>query len=151
MTALPGMESTAAAIDTPDWTVPAGWEVLAPTTIRKGNFQITEGSGKVEVTVTAFPGDVGGLAANVNRWRRQIGLPPLDDQALMQSIELIDVDGREAYYVNLLNMDAPDSPGILGAVIPRDSRTWFVKMVGSQPILAQQPTALKEFLSSIDF
>lgn len=151
MTVLPGMESQAAAIDTPEWSVPDGWEVLAPTSIRKGNFRITEEGKVAEVTVTAFPGDVGGLEANVNRWRRQISLPPVTGEALENSIQPIEVDGQEAFYIDLLKEDAPDAPSILGAVIPRGSKTWFVKMIGDTSILAEQPESFKAFLDSIRF
>jgi len=151
MTVLPGMEDQAAAIETPDWTVPAGWEELPPTSIRKGNFRITDGAKVAEITVTAFPGDAGGLEANVNRWRQQIGLPAASGAALERSIGPMEVDGQPAYYIDLLNIETPDAPSILGAVVPRGSQTWFVKMVGDTSVLAGQPPALKAFLGSIRF
>ena len=36
----------------------------------------------VDLIVTKFPGDVGGVLANVNRWRKQIGLQPIGDDEL---------------------------------------------------------------------
>jgi hypothetical protein len=38
---------------------------------------VSDPDGKAEVTVSAFPGDTGGLLANLNRWRGQIGLEPV--------------------------------------------------------------------------
>ena len=151
MNTLPGMESTAAAIDTPAWSVPASWDELAPTSIRKGNFRIGTGNQIAEITVTAFPGDVGGLEANVNRWRGQIGLPPSSMDSMGDTIIPIEVDGQPAYGITLLNPQNPDAPGILGAVIPRDGMTWFVKMIGSQEILQSQEGDLQNFLNSITF
>lgn len=151
MNALPGMESTASAIETPDWVVPSTWETLAPTPIRKGNFKITDGPAVVEITVTAFPGDVGGLEANINRWRGQIGLPQLPLASLEDNILPIEVDGQPAYEVILLNPDNSSAPGIRGAVIPHDGQTWFVKMIGSQAILQNQDGDLRSFLESISF
>lgn len=151
MATLPGMESAAQAIDTPEWTVPASWEELPPTSIRKGNFRIVEGEHTVEITVTAFPGDVGGLEANINRWRRQIGLEPLPLASLQPSIESIEVDGQPAYAIDLINAENPGGLGILGAVIPHGPQTWFVKMVGSPAILANQENTMKLFLDSIQF
>jgi hypothetical protein len=151
MQSLPGMESAAAAIDTPDWSVPESWEELAPTSIRKGNFRIVQGEQTAEITVTAFPGDVGGLEANVNRWRRQIGLPSEPLATLQQSIEPIEIDGQPAFYIDLLNPQATEGIGILGAVIPHGTKTWFVKMVGNQSVLEDQQDNLMLFLRSIQF
>ena len=55
----------------PEWTKPPGWAELPPTSMRLGNF--TAGGGQAEITVMTFPGNVGGLLANVNRWRGQAG------------------------------------------------------------------------------
>lgn len=151
MSTLPGMESAAASIDTPDWTVPESWEELAPTSIRKGNFRIVDGEKTVEITVTAFPGDVGGLEANVNRWRRQIGLPPEPLSTLSESIETIEVDGQPASYVDLLSVGTPNGIGIVGAVVPHGAKTWFVKMVGDPTLLQGQESELMSFLNSIQF
>ena len=34
---------------------------------------------KADVTVSIFPNDTGGVVANVNRWRTQVGLPETDE------------------------------------------------------------------------
>jgi hypothetical protein len=152
MTPLPGMNEAAAAIPTPDWSVPQAWEELPPTPIRKGNFRIVDGDRSAEITVTAFPGDVGGLEANVNRWRRQIGLAPASGEAFAATIDEIKVDGEEAFLVDLVNPSAPDAAGILGAVVPRgEARTWFVKMTGTSSLLDEQRDALRSFLGSLSF
>jgi hypothetical protein len=40
---------------------------------------------KGEVAISHFPGDVGGDLANVNRWRQQVALPPIDEAGLAVS------------------------------------------------------------------
>jgi cysteinyl-tRNA synthetase len=42
---------------------------------------------EAEVAVTVFPGTVGGLTANVNRWRGQIGLPPASEADIQAQIQ----------------------------------------------------------------
>lgn len=147
MTPLPGMTEAAAAVETPDWSVPAAWEELPPTPIRKGNFR----AGPVQITVTVFPDDVGGLEANVNRWRQQVGLGPLSADQLGEVTRPITVDGKEATFVDLASVGTPTGQGILGGVIPRDSRTWFVKAMGPLEPLNQQQASLESFLQSISF
>ena len=106
------------------WSVPSGWKEL-PTTqqMRLATF---DASG-VEVAVTAFPGAVGGTLANVNRWRGQIGLDPIDEAGLGPLL----VTSREGPTdVSLLVMEGRDAKVMLGAIIvPGDGQTWFVKAV----------------------
>ena len=58
------------------YTVPEGWEKTASSgPIRtEASFVIEKDGQSAQVTVTAFPGEAGGLAANINRWRDQLGL-----------------------------------------------------------------------------
>ena len=151
MTVLPGMQESASRIETPEWTVPEDWEQLAPTAIRKGNFRIVEPGRTAEITVTAFPGDVGGLEANLNRWRRQIGLPPAPMNRLQEGLDEVEIDGQPAHYVELIASPGAQSNGIAGAIIPRNSHTWFVKMTGDPTLLQEQEPNLMGFLQSIRF
>ena len=60
------------------WTAPTTWKAKPASAMRKGSFTIPgNGGAEAELSITAFPGDVGGELANVNRWRGQISLPPL--------------------------------------------------------------------------
>jgi hypothetical protein len=45
--------------------------------MRIGSFAVKEGNdSSLDISVTAFPGDLGGLLPNVERWLGQIGLDP---------------------------------------------------------------------------
>ena len=57
--------------------------------MRKGSYAV----GGAEVAITAFPGDVGGVLANVNRWRGQAGLAPVDEAGLGQATTSIESNG----------------------------------------------------------
>src|SRR2546425_682214 len=62
------------------WTAPASWQAKAASAMRKGSYAVPgDGGATADLSITAFPGDVGGEAANVNRWRGQVSLPPLAD------------------------------------------------------------------------
>lgn len=128
------------------WTTPATWKELAPTTIRKGNLVAPGPDGKqAEVTITSFPGDVGGALANVNRWRRENGLGEVaendltSEQAVVDSIagKLYDISGASARTVV--------------AVISREGASWFFKMRGDPDAVAAARPAFLEFLSSVHF
>ncbi len=104
------------------WSLPASWKEV-PTTqqFRLATFD----AGGVEVSLTAFPGAAGGVLANVNRWRGQIGLEPTDDAGLAQ---LLTTSREGPTDVSLLSMEGKDGKVMLGAIIvPGDGQTWFVK------------------------
>jgi hypothetical protein len=104
------------------WSLPGSWKEV-PTTqqFRLATFD----AGGVEVSVTAFPGAAGGVLANVNRWRGQIGLDPTDDAGLGA---LLATTREGASEVSLLSMNGKDGKVMLGAIIdPGDGQTWFVK------------------------
>jgi hypothetical protein len=99
-----------------------------------------------EVSLSAFPGDTGGLLANVNRWRGQLGLGPIDETQLAQSAQTAAVEG-----VSVTTVDITGSSGqeMLGAVIvPGDGKTWFVKATGTPDAIAKLKPAFGEFARS---
>ena len=58
------------------WDIPEGWEAGKESPMRFASFSVSEGNAKLDISVTAIPGDMGGLASNVRRWLGQIGLDP---------------------------------------------------------------------------
>ena len=88
MPASPGAEAAGGAPLA--WTVPAGWTQGPDRPMRLVTFACTpEGGaaaaqpgspeGSVECYVAELGGMGGGVAANFNRWRGQLGQPPLKD------------------------------------------------------------------------
>jgi hypothetical protein len=128
------------------WTVPGGWQVLAPTSIRKGNFVVPGQNGKkAEVTVTSFPGSVGTELDNVNRWRREVGLEPVEQSAL--SGDPVTVDGSEGKLFDL----AGSAARTVVAMISRDGASWFFKLRGDPEVVGTAKSAFSEFLKSVRF
>src|SRR5262249_48588530 len=61
------------------WTTPEGWAEVPPSSMRYASFSApADEGGKIDISVVTFPGDGGSDADNVNRWRGQIGLAPVD-------------------------------------------------------------------------
>lgn len=63
------------------WTLPAGWSEQKGAGDRKSTLRLGREEPLLEVSVTSFPGDAGGLQPNLNRWRGQLGLTPAADAA----------------------------------------------------------------------
>src|ERR1035437_8538529 len=56
------------------WTAPATWKTKAGSAMRKGSYAVGDASAEADLSITAFPGDVGGEVANINRWRGHASL-----------------------------------------------------------------------------
>ncbi len=112
------------------WKVPDGWKTLAPGNMQVAKFGVPEKDGaKAEVFVSTFPSDTGGTLANVNRWRAQLGLPAVDDAGLKDMASPLDSATPDAVLIDLKN----DPRALLGAIVPRDGKWWFYKMLGDAP------------------
>lgn len=132
------------------WTVPAQWQSKPAGMVRKATYIIAADTGAAaELAVTAFPGDVGGEAANVNRWRGQLGLGAVDDTAAVAAIERIVANGLEIGVVDLADDRPEAATRMLGGMVPYDGATWFFKLVGPGATVAKEKPAFIEFLKTI--
>lgn len=135
------------------WTPPPQWKELAPTQFRKGNYLYADNSGSAEITVTAFPGDTGGLLANANRWLRQASLPEVNEQQLAElAIEIQLNDEVTAFVLDLKAAnDSEASNRVYAAVIPYEGQSWFFKMSGPFSTVQSQIPAFSTLLRGLRF
>ena len=96
------------------YEVPAGWQETPAGGMRKAAFTVQSGEQTAEVTVITLDAAGGSALANVNRWRQQVGLEPIDEQALATASQKIDIAGSPAEYV-ALDWSHGDDPGRHGA------------------------------------
>ena len=128
------------------WTAPAGWQAKAPGSIRKGSYTIPgDGGAAGDLSITAFPGDTGGLVANVNRWRGQVGLPSIADAEVQASLQHVDANGLHMEIVVLTGA----GNSLLGAIVPHLGQTWFFKLLGPEAIVSREKPAFLEFVRTI--
>lgn len=145
MQVLPGMQSFADSASGISYQTPDSWTEFPPSSIRKANFKIDNASGTAEVSVTVFPGDVGGTLANINRWRQQISLSPIDQASLKENISPIIISNHQGYFTKLEG----NTESILGGILPFHGSTWFIKMQGDILVIEEEVDTFKSFLSSI--
>ena len=106
---------------------------------------------RVEISVTTLAGDGGGLSANVNRWRRQNGLPPQTEDEVKQAVQPIEIDGLEGSFVDLVATEGDNPERTIGVILPRDDKTWFFKMKGPKDEATAQKDNFDKFIQSIEF
>jgi hypothetical protein len=136
------------------YEVPPGWQEQPLTAMRAASFKVTGANGKeADVSVVFLSGTAGGDLANVNRWRDQLKLGPIDEQTLAQSSEHVQANGHDFLVVDLVSAQPIGQPPvqtrILGAILNENDRSWFVKMTGEDALVAAQKNAFGGFLSSL--
>lgn len=148
--AAPGADMANTAVPTANgsdltWTVPAGWTAKALGAMRKGSYTVKGDGGEADLSITAFPGAVGGLEANLNRWRGQVGLAPLSPADVVAGTEKFETSGLEVVVADY----AGNGTRMLGAIVPFGGNSWFFKLSGPEAVVASQKAAYLEFLHTI--
>ena len=152
----PGATMANTAVPTADgpglaWTAPAHWAAKPASAMRKGSYTITgEAGATADLSITAFPGDVGGDLANVNRWRGQVQLPPLATAAdLATATTHLDFNNLHLTFVDLTGSGPTGPQRVLGAIVPHNGATWFFKLTGPVALVTREQAPFATFLKTI--
>ncbi len=132
------------------WTAPAAWQTKPLGAMRKGSFNLVgEGGATADLSITAFPGAVGGDLANINRWRGQVALPPITEAELPKAAERFTANGLEFAVVDLASADPANPQRILGGMTPYQGAVWFFKLTGPDALVAKAKPTFLEFLKTV--
>ncbi|MBA4016087.1 MAG: hypothetical protein C0483_02750 [Pirellula sp.] len=94
--------------NTPKWKLPDGWREQRDNPNRFATLLLDDSTPPLELAVSKFPGGQD-VAANINRWRGQLGLPPQPaDEAKLSIVELKTAAGP-AQYVELSGTYTPEA------------------------------------------
>jgi len=143
-TAVPTAEGPSLA-----WKAPPQWAARPPSAMRKGSYGVPGEGGGCDLSITAFPGDVGGELMNVNRWRGQVGLAPIRQDELEASVKRLEANGLKFTVVELDPGDGPGARSMLGAIVPFGGSTWFFKLTGPAPAVRAAKPAFIGFLRTV--
>lgn len=129
------------------WTVPQGWtKESQPRPMRIATFIAGEGDNQIEIAVSQFPGDVGGLLANVNRWRQQIGLEPITEADLPSVVEPFENPG---YKGHTMHLKGPSRHMLAAAITDEQANAmWFVKATTTPAQAEAHAADVKQFARS---
>jgi hypothetical protein len=127
------------------WTAPVHWTPKALGAMRKGSFAIKGDGADADLSITAFPGSTGGLEANLNRWRGQVGLTPASAEEVTAAAEKIDANGLQFTVVDY----AGNNNRLLGAVVAYGGNSWFFKLLGPDALVAAQKNPFLDFLRTV--
>jgi hypothetical protein len=129
------------------WQVPGDWKEEQAGQFLTAAYALPDGG---RVTVSKLAGDGGGLAANINRWRGQLGLKPVaDNEVAGKPLKVADSDEvMQLFNLTTVN-SADDTDGILAAVLPLKSETWYFKFSGPVGVLRKTEGVFAGFLNSV--
>ncbi len=145
-------QTTASATQSgqPIWQVPAGWKEISGGPFLVAKFTIAgDGGTAAAVNVSASQGDGGGLPANVNRWRGQLGLPPVAEIPTTTFA----VPGGQAQLVDMSGTNAENQQPaeIIGIMVTQPNATWFYKLMGDPKLVASQKDTFMQFVEGVKY
>jgi len=138
----------------PEWQVPAGWKEIDAGQFLVAKFIISGSeNSQAAVNVSMSAGDGGGILANVNRWRGQLGLNQLSQAEVDKLVSSIDIEGGKAMLVDMsgTDMKSGGKMRLVGAVVPQNQHTWFYKLMGPAPLVEQQKDAFAKFVQGVKY
>lgn len=129
--------------------LPEGWTRKPAGPMRVAEFLVSDGDKTITISVSVAGGD---RLANVNRWRGQIGMDPIEEAALRESLRQIAVCNLTGEYVELVGpkTDKP-AQAILGVIAPAGDRQWFFKLQGDAELARREQGRFEEFVKSVQF
>lgn len=133
-----------------DWHAPQAWASETPGPAQLARFRIDGSDNSQAVaSITALTGEAGGLLANVNRWRTQLGLEAATETDSVT--EKVATGVGQALLVSLTGEPAGEKAGraMLVAVLPHEGETWFFKIVGDGKVVEAARPGLLTMLTKL--
>ena len=97
----------------------------------------------LDFSITSFPGQVGGILANVNRWLGQVGMDSTDEEGLSKYLSDRTIDEKPAKLV----IAESDEQALYAAILFHEGRSWFLKLMGDVSLAQSEK---ENFLNLID-
>ena len=138
----------------PKWNVPSGWKEVPGGQFLTAKFVITGDSGaQAAINVSSSAGNGGGVAANVNRWRKQLGLGDLSSDELAKAARPITTTSGPATFVEMSGKDTRSGQpaSLVGAIVLQPGQAWIYKMMGDAQIVGAQKEAFTSFVQSVEY
>lgn len=160
--AMPGMKRPKPTVrgEAFAYVLPEKWNELGPDaapkdqrlpTKREAAFEVVDGRSSALITIISFPGDVGGLARNIDRWAGEVGIGKMTQEQMIAVTKEATVAGEDAAYVDLLGPDGAERKRTLVVMVPHNGKTWFIKMMGPAELVGREKERFDAFLKTLKF
>lgn len=143
-----GFDETLLAVEAPE-----GWQPTALTLFRKAAYEVkdeNDAAKSVEITITTGAG--GSDLANVNRWRGQVGLPPIAASELDDAFQTFDVGGHQGRFLELVGPEnASPRKAMYLIMVEANQRMWFIKLIGDAQLAEREKPRFEAFAKTVEF
>ena len=102
---------------------------------------------KIDISVVTFPGDGGSDADNINRWRGQMGLAPIDANAVTSQIAPLKTGDMTFSTTDI----AGNKTRTIAAWTRQEGRVWFFKATGPSAAIEKEKPNFVKFIESVRF
>lgn len=137
------------------YDVPEGWTDAPASAMRPVNLLVA-GNPQAECYLSALSGDGGGLLANVNRWRAQMELAPIDE-AELAALPKTSLLGKDAVSVSLqgtfkgMGGDKNEAGFLLAGVLAVNSgQSYFLRMTGPSALIEAELPKFEQLRDSLE-
>lgn len=153
-------KNSAASDLLPKFDLPPAWKPVPAGGMRLAEFAVGEGQQAPHMAVSRFPADAGPMIAdplaNINRWRGELGLAPIQKDAISGATQTIQVDGTPALYAPMVpgaakKDESQAKEATLAAIVKSGNQIWFFKMRGERELVKKHEDEFKAFLKSLKF
>lgn len=128
---------------------PESWTEAPAKAFSLLTFAVSHEGKPAEITLSSVGGD---LHANINRWRGQVGLPPLAGAELTASLKKIDTLGVQADYAEFTSpTESSDRKTILGVAAVVEGRQYFIKLTSDPAVAEREKANFESFVKSLKF
>ena len=130
------------------WTIPKSWEQIPNTSpMRLATFSIPLAGREAADCSVIKLSNGGGLLANINRWREQVGLKPLSN---IPSADIVLQSGAlgDFAYIKLSNPKRP-LKAILAAIFKQKEQVLFIKLTTNKAAIEVLEADFIRFCKSI--
>jgi hypothetical protein len=107
-------------------------------------------TGRIDVSVVVLAGEAGGELANVNRWRGQIGLPPIDEPALRTARRPVKSPAGLVSVYEFTSEGQSQTRMVVG-LLSANGGSWFLKMVGDAGVVSAARSDFMRWLETLRF
>lgn len=130
-------------------TPPDNWGFAERFGPEKERYEITDSFfGKANVSLTVLQGDGGGLLENINRWRGQLGLEPVEESGLEELLQPVPALGNDAVLVDFTGSSQRSQleERLVGVIARQGELTWFYKLMGAPSVVEKNREGFLAYL-----
>jgi hypothetical protein len=138
----------------PEWLIPTGWTEVAHSPFLIAKFHVSgEADAQADINVSRSAGGGGGLLPNVNRWRGQLSLAPVDQAGLDKLCAPLELPEGKATLVDLSGNESENGTKArcIGVMVELGDEVWFYKLMGTDTVVGREKEALVKFIRSVKY